>query len=324
VSKDRFTLVHYNIKELDSLKLRQKNDPQMSAVKDIFKDWDFDFLSVNEIQYDLPNVPNSSLQSIGQNIKIFQDAIGKSGYKTFLSPANTGKNAKRINDQYSTDYLNPSSRELFDEDNFGLFPAQYSNGGIFRCDELKTININTSMRWREFNPNIPWDKFKTNQGNPVNRDIALFDKSFNHVRATVQNKKIDLILLHTIPAYHFRNRETINYLRNHDQLLYLEKYLEKLTVPFIVCGDLNVDINSQNLGAIVLKRLRKKYPFWMDQIPGTHENETLHRTTLDYIFAGNGVQFAQGGVYGLEAGSVEYKLSRKGSDHFPIWAKFQF
>ena len=57
-------LLHYNIKELDSSKILEGiQNEQLDSAQKIIKKFPYDILSINEVQYDLPSVPNSSFKT---------------------------------------------------------------------------------------------------------------------------------------------------------------------------------------------------------------------------------------------------------------------
>jgi endonuclease/exonuclease/phosphatase family metal-dependent hydrolase len=153
-------------------------------------------------------------------------------------------------------------------------------------------------------------------------DIDLFDKSFNDITLRDrQGREFHLIMLHTVPAYHFGNKQTPNYIRNADQLNFLLWYVSGETfsdmrppkqirplvpgTPFIIVGDLNVDIKSQHPGAIVLKEMLKHgIQSVLPDFPGTYlgddistmpENRTL--LNLDYILYSSHFSINSAGVY---------------------------
>jgi hypothetical protein len=65
-------LVHFNIQEFDTVKIQEQKTSlaQVEAVKFILNTLQPDILSLNEIQYDLPDVPNKNYVSTGQNLQI--------------------------------------------------------------------------------------------------------------------------------------------------------------------------------------------------------------------------------------------------------------
>ena len=68
-------------------------------------------------------------------------------------------------------------------------------------------------------------QFTGGDGLPLRSDITLFDKNFTHVILDVEGKDLHVILLHSVPAYHFGNKKSPNYARNADQLRFLEWFL---------------------------------------------------------------------------------------------------
>ncbi|MEZ4752177.1 MAG: hypothetical protein R3B54_16545 [Bdellovibrionota bacterium] len=63
-----FRVVQYNIKELDSVKLRDaKPSEQLKAALAIIKRLKPELLSLNEMQYDSPGVPSKDFPTKGEN-----------------------------------------------------------------------------------------------------------------------------------------------------------------------------------------------------------------------------------------------------------------
>ena len=107
--------------------------------------------------------------------------------------------------------------------------------------------------------------------------MSLFDKNFNDSQVDIEGKLIHFVTYHTVPAFDFGSGSNTNILRNQAQLEFLEWYLVGSCEPantnspvkqckrgikplsatdsFIAAGDLNVDYNSTNPGADVIKRL---------------------------------------------------------------------
>ncbi|MBI2520049.1 MAG: hypothetical protein HYV97_06520 [Bdellovibrio sp.] len=318
------TLVHYNIKELDSTKLR--SNPvglQLTSVKNIIKKWNFDILSVNELQFDLPGVPSPNYQSRGENMRLFATLMGKAEFKDIFYPANTGALArKRPDGTYATNPNTPESQALADQVNFGSFPAQYSTGALFRFPQKRIIEIH-DLKWKDFNKNLDLSSFKQPNGTPFPSDMALFDKNFTDVVLDIEGQELHLILLHTVPSYHFGNMATPNFQRNADQLRFLEWYLTgetdiSVTLPEIsplrkgsyavAVGDFNVGLSStdpKQLGAQVLSRLAKKWTLWMPHPDYTNDGDGVRsnptRLLLDFIFLSSNLTKIEGGIYHPEA-----------------------
>lgn len=317
-------LVHFNIKELSSEKLAQASNPQLAAVHTIIKEiqmneGEIDLLSLNEIQFDKKGVPNSNFQSEGQNLNKLAQRLELEFAHSIFSEANTGKNAKTDqNGNYTT------SRKNADQVNFGLFPGQYSTGALSNIKVI-AVNVIDKIRWKQFNPNIDFSKFRLANGETIPEDIQLFDKNFTDMTLeTKGGKRFHLILLHTVPAFHFGNKKTVNYQRNADQLRFLEWYLTGQTdigVPkliedgnrisplpagsrFIATGDWNTSIkNNENLGSWVLKRLFNKTRPWVsiEEMSFTNEGASYGsssmRLMLDYIVTDQDTKILKGKIY---------------------------
>ncbi len=356
---DEIHLVHWNIKELDTAKLSKKND-QLTSVKNILEKLDFDAISVNEIQYDLPNGKN--LEKLLGQLK--EDT---SEFAFSFTQANTGNKAKKVNGKYSKD------RKNADQVNYGLFPGQYSTGFASK-HPIKEEIIVKDLQWKEFNPAADFSKFRDGGGKKLPKEMQLFDKSFTHLVIEVADKEVHIILLHTVPSYHFGNRQTPNYERNRDQLRFLEWYVTGATnfnvkLPkkyahlkpihkedrVIIMGDFNTSIYMNNPGSVVLRRLFNHLSPWLKNPGPTNERQTFagnrNPLTLDYI-AYRGLKLMDSGIYNPETlvnkGNVfctppselpKYMVKgldkrvtcidddaielKKASDHFPIWATFR-
>ena len=325
MAKDEISIFHYNIKELDSTKLIKTNE-QIKAVEEIVKNFNFDLLSLNEIQYDFPNVPNTSYKSKGENLKKIQTLLGLENL-TFISfdPANTGLNAKPdSNGEYFIKPNSPRAREHADQINFGTLPGQYSSGLLskYKIVDKKVIS---KIKWKEFNPKIDLTKFSTASGDKYPEDTELFDKNFSDITISFNSKELHLIILHTVPSFHFGNMKTPNYQRNKDQLRFLEWYLTgstdiKVNLPsikplekdsyFIATGDWNTAFSStENPGSEILRRLDIKAKFWKDPKSFSFTNEgdgfskSPLRLMLDYILISKNIDI-------LEAKIIHPKFNR--------------
>ena len=332
-----FRFVHFNIKELTTAKLLEQNNVQVISALDTLKLLDGDLLSINELQFDLPDVPTRGLPGTGLNVSRILSLLGQnsSNWSWTFAEANTGKNAKRLpSGDYFSDPESIQSREFADQVNFGVFPGEYSTAFTTTFSINKGL-IFSSLLWKAWNPQVDLEKFKL----PLN--TTLFDKNFNDSLLDLNGKMFHVITFHTVPAYHFGDPNSPNYLRNQDQLEFLEWYLLgecnptsasivrqcvdengprplPKGVPFIVVGDLNVDIESDNPGAEVLKRLfdRPEIQDWMPEIQDllmtkkhvTHfmdgididkyKNETDHgQSHLDYFLISSHFKILDGSVY---------------------------
>ena len=127
-----FSLIHYNIKELDSKKIEERS-PQLLLALDIIKKYPFDFLSLNELQYDWPGIPYPSLETKGKNLDIIGQYLGLDFFSLFHS-GNTGKRAKKRDDGlYWPNLKSLKARRFADPINFGIFPAVGSRFFITYC-----------------------------------------------------------------------------------------------------------------------------------------------------------------------------------------------
>ncbi len=370
-----FSILHYNIKELTTQKINSY-DNQLMHAKSVINQFNFDIASINEIQFDLPNIPNSNYKTYGKNLEKIQEIIEINNLNYSFNPANTGMNARMKDD--GTYYSSPSEEGAFenaDQLNFGTFPAQYSTGAIFKYKKISEKIIN-KLKWKTFNPNIDLSKFKDGKGHPVPDTIELFDKNFSDVLLKVEGKTLHLVLLHTVPSFHFGNKHTMNYERNRDQLRFLEWYLTGSTdinIPplknisplnpndyFITAGDFNVNIKGNDHGSLVLQSLFSKIGIWDEKATYTNESSGFSpspmKLMLDYIGFSKNIKLINAKTYTPPSGREEagcntfppevkekkivsysknnnvcyayvekdYYNAKMASDHFPIWAEFQF
>lgn len=314
-NKKEIRVVHYNIKELTTEKL-QKGNPQLEAVNEILAEEKMDILSVNEVQFDLPGVPQKKNLSHGENLKRLAIYLGleKQLIHQSFAPANTGKRAKRkANGEYYQNPGDPEARKNSDPDSFGLFPGQYSTGLLSRFAIKKEVII-SDLKWQAAFPDRNLKGFRGGDEKALNPDIALFDKNFSHLILDAHGKELHVILLHAVPAYHFGNKASPNYARNADQLRFLEWYLTGSTdkdlnhlgirplpsdARFIAMGDWNVEYqHKENEGAKVLRRLMQKIKFHVKKPTFTNEGwgygKTPFRLTLDYIAYGGRLKLSHG------------------------------
>ena len=316
----RVKILHFNIKELSTAKINKKH-PQYMMALDIIKSHNYDFLSINEVQYDIPKVPTPDMITRGKNdSKILKD-LGLKDWHTTFNQANTGNNAKKkANGEYPANNQEPKARNYADQVNFGIFPGQYSTMGLSKYTITKETVI-TDLKWTDFNPKADPSTFTGGDGKPLPQDMPLFDKNFTDITVNVGGKLIHVVLLHTVPSFHFGNARTPNYERNGDQLRFLEWYLTGKTegevgvmknvsplgkeARWIAMGDFNIALDTQHKGSAVLQRLKKNATIWMDD-PG-HTNESggfkpsPSKLQLDYIFVSKGIQVKDAHVYGQES-----------------------
>lgn len=308
-------IVHFNIKELDSTKIKTLS-PQLKEVKKILKAHKPDLVFFNEIQYDSPGVPNSQYTTKGENLAKLNKLLDLNLNNSSFYPANTGKEAKKNSQgEYNVNPNAPGARELADQVNFGTFPYQYSSGLITKFKIIKESVIST-LKWKSFNPKIDLTKFTGADGSKLPNDMELFDKNFLDTLIEVDGKKIHIITLHTVPAYHFGNKKSPNYLRNRDQLRFLEWYLTGKTdidvnlnsitpiqgESFIAAGDWNVGFKTDNPGASVMQSILNKTNPWIKQSEMNFTNEgngygpKPFRLMLDYLVTSNDLKIKTGKI----------------------------
>jgi hypothetical protein len=318
--KDVFTVFHYNIKELDTKKVADQTNSQHGLVKGILKQYPIDILSLNEIQYDLPNVPNSNFHTKGENIAKLRDLfeLDQLKYEAFY-PANTGNNAiPKPDGSYYDNPGDPEARANADQVNFGTMPSQYSTGAMFKFPKVRETVI-TDLKWKDFNPNIDISKFAQADGKPLPEEMQLFDKNFTDAVLDINGKEVHLILLHTVPSFHFGNMKTPNYERNRDQLRFMEWYLTgstdikvnlskirplKKDTYFIAVGDWNVAYDSTTQpGGAVLRSLFKKTKIWTKSenlLTFTNEGSGFEpdgmKLMLDYMVVSKNISVISGNI----------------------------
>lgn len=311
-------VLHYNIKELDSYKI-QHNDPQLAYVQKVMNTKSFDLLSINEVQYDIKNVPSKKFKTTGRNLQKIKKLLNLKHlpFESF-HPANTGEMARTKPDgTYYIDPNSPEARTFADQLNFGVMPGQYSTGAMSKYPIVKEVIIK-DLLWKEFNPALDLSPFKTAEGESFPDDMKLFDKNFSDITLKIDNKEVHIILLHTVPSYHFGNTKSINMYRNAQQLKFLEWYLTgntdfkvnlerikplKKTDRFLAMGDFNVGFNAENSqGATVLNRLFNKTSPWIKPDKMNFTNESSHfgpnptRLMLDYIITSKNIKSVQGEI----------------------------
>ncbi|MEE2743653.1 MAG: endonuclease/exonuclease/phosphatase family protein [Bdellovibrionota bacterium] len=308
-----FSLIHYNIKELDSKKIEERS-PQLLLALDIIKKYPFDFLSLNELQYDWPGIPYPSLETKGKNLDIIGQYLGLDFFSLFHS-GNTGKRAKKRDDGlYWPNLKSLKARRFADPINFGIFPGQYGLGSLFKYP-LKKKRIISELKWRDFDPSVRLENYRDAFGNRLSKDMLLFDKAFIHGVLDVKGQDLHFVLLHSVPAYNFGNPRSVNIKRNAAQLKFLEWFLTGKTnevlgginplprgTPFIAVGDFNVDYRDKNKeGAFVMRSLLKKVSM-VGPLSHTYEGpgfEKKPRTMLlDYILYGGGLSIKNFAVHG--------------------------
>jgi len=311
-------VLHYNIKELDSTKINKAREGKLAQLKyasEIIQKFSADIISINEIQYDKEDVPSTSFKTRGQNLRTLGKLSGLKNFNYSFDEANTGMNSKPgINGEYILKPTASDRRNYADSVNFGMFPGQYSTGGIFKYP-IKKRSIISSLKWRDFNPKINLNKYKDTNGNRLPVDMELFDKNFSDITLDVNGKEVHIILLHTVPAFGFGNKFTPNFERNHDQLEFLKWYLTgkskfknnlkikhlKKGTRFIAMGDWNVDPASTNPGGKIIKELGEKFTYVLTNNDKTYVGQNFgvdgYSAELDYILVSKNISVLKAGIH---------------------------
>lgn len=279
-----FRFVHYNIKELTTGKLVDAQNAQLNMATRIIRGLGPDLLSINEVQYDLPDVPTTGLPGTGDNMKRLVERTGltsgmadASPWSYALAPANTGKRALRKPDgSYATDPNGPGAAGLADVISFGTFPGQYSTGFATRLS-IERRTVHTDLKWADWDASLELGTLTLPNDQPAPADMELFDKNFNDTTVLLEGRTAHFITFHTVPAFGFGGSAALNIARNKAQLEFLEWYLlgecdpenSQSAVkrcetsirplvdgtPFIAVGDLNVNWGTPDGGAEALQRM---------------------------------------------------------------------
>jgi endonuclease/exonuclease/phosphatase family metal-dependent hydrolase len=310
ISKNKtIKVLHYNIFEMETSKISQKN-PQLHAAKGVISALEFDLFSVNELQYDLPRVPTPIYDSTGENLARLLNLLKPKShihwYYSFF-PANTGSMARQKKNSHYVTSKHKNARAYADPNNYGLFPGQYSTGLASRYP-IKKRKVISKLSWMTFNPQLNLKEYESAKGSSLPIQIELFDKNFVDTIVMINKEPVHVVTLHTVPAYHFGNKKTPNYQRNADQLAFLEWYLDPSSplrggdvhkallkqgiTPlekgehFVAMGDWNTDIKANNPGSHILKRLYRSLGLKFPQNI-THETKGFSpkpfNMQLDYI-----------------------------------------
>lgn len=245
---DALRFLHWNIKELDSLKLNMPQHLQVEAAAEIIRGLGADLFSINEVHCD------SARNNLGDFLRRCDPNKDWPYYR--LSPSNTGLRSD-------------PAQNIPDRSNFGWFPGQYATGFASRFPLEKTMEIQ-KLRWKEWDPAMDLSVF--NFGGVSPDEIELFDKSFTVHWQTVNGRSLAVICLHTVPAFSFGQDKSPNAIRNKAQLEFLRWFLLGEPRPhlsdmgieplakdqaFIALGDFNCPLRDIHCpgGPVLLKLL---------------------------------------------------------------------
>lgn len=227
----------FNIFEARTAKIIDRRNTQMRAAASIIKRYDPDILSVDEMQYDLVDVPDPGLPGNGLNPRRFMEGFlrkpdGALPYPFwFISPANTGLRSR----------LRPDGSWDPDPYNYGRFPGEYSMALFSRLPvDYPGIRRYGWVRWSSLPENRKPD------GLP--EWLPLFDKDLYDIPVQIAGRTVHVLMLHAVPPVF----KPYNAARNADQIEFLRRYIEGGALPegiqplpegtpFVIMGDLNAD-----------------------------------------------------------------------------------
>lgn len=254
VSTQRIRMGHWNIKELGTAKILDPDSTQLPAMAEILARFHPDILSVNELQFDIENVPEEGLP----------------GAPAGTQPGNAceGRNARRLADRlhelqpdlleydYSLVAMGNSGVpfETTEDvaDNFKVRPdeflGRYSIGLLSRYPILHDqVRVLHDLAWSDL-PGNRIQRIHDELGIDVPVGYPLFEKAIVVVPVDVEGMVFHVILLHPMTS----GFSPMNPHRNHDELRALTLWLDgELSAPgweplpadarFVIVGDLNVD-----------------------------------------------------------------------------------
>jgi hypothetical protein len=328
---------HYNLCEARTTELDDPENERINALaKTIVKLANGEvptFASFNELQYDIPGVPNKTHTSLGQNLTILYDRVqaltdSKEMFETTTTfkPGNCGVcgRAKKMPDGNYCNSRDATLEELWEYgDSIGCLatlPAQYGVG-FWSNHKVVDVRVISKLQWKEFNPEIDLTNYLDQKGDSLPEDITLFDKCCMIVKVNIQGKLIHFVVLHAIPAYNFGSEKSANIARNGDQLGFLEWLLVKNTrikppilyddtgrvlepIPIdetvIATGDLNEDSTRiDHPGAKHLINIHNdpKYHIfpWQQPTEISKHGDEIIELQLDYMISGgNAIEVVSG------------------------------
>lgn len=253
VENQRIRMGHWNIKELGTAKILDPDAPQLPAMAEILARFRPDILSVNELQFDIENVPEEGLP----------------GAPAGTQPGDScqGRNARRLADRLHE--LQPdlvydyavvamgNSGVPFETDHevaeeFHVRPdeylGRYSLGLLSRYPILHDqIRVLSDLAWHDL-PGNRIDRIREELGIEVPEGYWLFEKAIVVVPIDVNGIVFHVVLLHPMTS----GFSPMNPHRNHDELRALTLWLNgELSAPgweplpadarFVLVGDFNVD-----------------------------------------------------------------------------------
>jgi len=253
VGPTRVRMGHFNVRECSTDKIVDPNDQQLTAAADIIARFAPDIVGLNELQYDIANLPMSGMPGApmpstpgafdggAENARRMADLVQANNAEVeFVDTLTTLGNSGFY---WTGDTMGQNSFVLR---GWGEWRGRHNTGVMSRYPILKDqVRIITDFAWEDL-PDNKIAEIEAATGIIVPSGFPLFEKSLNIVPIQVEDQVLYLVMLHTVPPAF----DPINPYRNHDELhglaLFLDGQLPGIEplpadAKFIVMGDLNAD-----------------------------------------------------------------------------------
>lgn len=307
ISRGGVRIVHYNTDGINSSDLELgKKSSKVLALKSVLKDLDPDILSLSGVEFERDK---SNIDKILEFASLQQWFLGIpkfwKRYQTKTYPPGEGK---------------------------------YS-GGLITVIKVLSMTSFDQVLWKDFNPNRKLETFDMPDGTAVRPDsIKLFEKGFTDFVLEISGKEVHVIAFDATPFLSKGNMKTSNYIRNEDQLLFLEWYLtgrttfdvpkipfvtplpEQKSQTFLALGSWFTDYkNVNNSGSVVINRLREKNTMFVDPGSATYLSGGFDQTRFvgyfDYIIASSDLDVKTAGVAFPESHRQDLGCEKDQGDH---------
>ena len=250
----RIRIAQFNLREMSTDKLVDDTHDQVNAAAEIIGRFAPDLISINEIQYDIRNLPTGGLPGTdptaatpgsfdagAENARRLADRVKASNPaidypEVFLTLGNSGF-------PWTGDTLGQPSYALR---GWGEWVGRHNTALLSRFPILRDgVRVIHDFAWED----LPDNQLATMQrtlGFGAPPGFPLFEKSLNIVPVDVEGATLYMVMLHPVsPAF-----DPINPYRNHDELRGLSLFIrgelpgvEPLPTDarFVIIGDLNAD-----------------------------------------------------------------------------------
>jgi hypothetical protein len=280
-------VAQFNLREMSTAKIVAASDAQVTAAAEVIARFAPDIVSINELQYDMVNVPTSGLpgapyakaggfQGGAENAVRLAAHVTKAAADvtyphTLITRGNSGY-------YWEGDDLGQSSYVLR---GWGEWPGRFNTAVLSRYPILENeVRVIHDIPWKSL-PETSIDKMKQAEGIDVPDGFPIFEKSLNIVPVDLGDRVLYLVLLHTVsPAF-----DPINPYRNFDELRALRLFLDgalpgveplSADARFVILGDLNADPDDG------------------DGLAGAIEQLVNHPSVVAWYPAGHGTKGANG------------------------------